>query len=94
MDKLGRAAIPVYVVYYPDKSYDLLPESITTEMLSTALRKASAKHPPEAFRPLVRATPAVAPSASAGAAPAAAPSASATVSPASAAPSASATVSP
>jgi thiol:disulfide interchange protein DsbD len=94
MDKLGRAAIPIYVVYYPDKSYDLLPESITTEMLSTALRKASAKHPPETFRPLVRGTPAGAPSASASAAPAAAPSASATVSPASAAPSASATVSP
>jgi len=59
MDKLGRAAIPIYVVYYPDKTYDLLPESITTEMLSTALRKASAMHPPESFRPLVRAAPEV-----------------------------------
>lgn len=55
MDKLGRAAIPIYVVYYPDKSYDLLPESITTAMLSEALRKASAKHPPETFKPLARA---------------------------------------
>ncbi len=56
MDKLGRAAIPIYVVFYPDKSYDLLPESITTEMLSTALHKANGKHPPEGFKPLVRKT--------------------------------------
>jgi thiol:disulfide interchange protein len=52
MDKLGRAAIPIYVVYYPDGSYDLLPESITTGMLSEALNKASKKFPPEGFKPL------------------------------------------
>jgi thiol:disulfide interchange protein len=54
MDKLGRAAIPIYVVYYPDKTYDLLPESITTEMLSSALKKASSKHPPDAFKPFAK----------------------------------------
>ncbi len=52
MDKLGRAAIPIYVVYYPDGSYDLLPESITTGMLSDALNKASKKYPPDGFKPL------------------------------------------
>ncbi len=51
MTKLGRAAIPIYVVYYPDKTYDLLPESITTDMLSRALGKASAKHPSDSFKP-------------------------------------------
>jgi thiol:disulfide interchange protein DsbD len=51
MDKLGRSGLPVYVVYYPDGSHDLLPEVITTEMLSTALNKASTKYPPGKFAP-------------------------------------------
>jgi thiol:disulfide interchange protein DsbD len=54
MEKLGRAAIPIYVVYYPDGSYDLLPETITTSMLSEALQKASKKFPPDGFKPLGR----------------------------------------
>jgi thiol:disulfide interchange protein DsbD len=54
MDKLGRAAIPIYVVYHPDKTYDLLPESITTAMLSESLNKASAKFPPDGFKALSR----------------------------------------
>jgi thiol:disulfide interchange protein DsbD len=47
MTKLGRAAIPIYVVYYPDGSRDLLPEAINTDMLSKALRKAADKYPPK-----------------------------------------------
>lgn len=51
MDKLGRSGLPVYVVYYPDGTTDLLPEVITTEMLSSALTKASTKFPPDKFAP-------------------------------------------
>jgi thiol:disulfide interchange protein len=50
MEKLGRAAIPIYVIYYPDGSYDLLPEVITTAMLSSALHKASSKYPPDKYK--------------------------------------------
>ena len=57
MEKLGREAIPIYVVYYPDGSHDLLPEVITTEMLATALGKASGKYPPEQFKPATPACP-------------------------------------
>jgi thiol-disulfide isomerase/thioredoxin len=81
MDKLGRAAIPIYVVYHPDKTYDLLPESITTAMLSESLNKASAKFPPDGFKALSRpnAASSAAPSTAAPstAAPSAASSASA-----------------
>jgi thiol:disulfide interchange protein DsbD len=55
MEKLGRAAIPIYVVYYPDGAYDLLPETITTSMLSEALTKATKKFPPDGIKPLGRA---------------------------------------
>ena len=68
MDELGRAAIPIYVVYYPDKTHDLLPESITTEMLSKALNKASAKYPPEGYKPLVPVAATAVPTAVPGAA--------------------------
>jgi thiol:disulfide interchange protein DsbD len=50
MEKLGREAIPIYVIYYPDGTWDLLPEQITTEMLSTALERASGKFPPDKFQ--------------------------------------------
>lgn len=49
MNKLGRSGLPIYVVYYPDGSHDLLPELITTQMLSDALKKASEKYPPSKF---------------------------------------------
>jgi thiol:disulfide interchange protein len=75
MDKLGRAAIPIYVVFYPDKTYDLLPESITTAMLSESLNKASAKFPPEAFKPLMRKAMSAASSTASPTAPAASASA-------------------
>ncbi len=47
--RLGRVGIPIYVIYYPDGTYDLLPESITTKMLADALKKASKKYPPAQF---------------------------------------------
>jgi thiol:disulfide interchange protein len=50
MEKLGREAIPIYVIYYPDGKWDLLPETITTDMLSKALHKASTKFPPNKFQ--------------------------------------------
>ena len=55
MEKLGREAIPIYVVYYPDGSHDLLPVTITTGMLSEALSKASAKFPPGKYQPAAKA---------------------------------------
>ena len=47
--KLGRAAIPIYVVFYPDGTHDLLPERIDKPMLLGALDKATGKYPPEKF---------------------------------------------
>jgi thiol:disulfide interchange protein len=95
MDKLGRAAIPIYVVYYPDHTYDLLPESITTAMLSGSLTKASAKHPPESFKPLGRVAPAPAAASNVAAAPAASSAAAPpAAAPSAAAPSAAASPSP
>ena len=49
VERLGRVGIPTYVIYYPDGTYDLLPESITTKMLADALKKASKKYPPAQF---------------------------------------------
>jgi len=54
MEKLGRTGIPIYVIYYPDGSHDLLPEVITTQMLSEALRRASAKYPVNGEKPAVK----------------------------------------
>ncbi len=50
ISKLGREAVPIYVVFYPDGTHDLLPEVITTDMLSKALHKASSKYPPDKFK--------------------------------------------
>ena len=55
MSKLGREAIPIYVIYYPDGTHDLLPESITTGMLSDALNKAAKKYPATQYRPAPKA---------------------------------------
>jgi thiol:disulfide interchange protein len=45
IDDLGRAGIPIYVILHPDGHRDLLPEAITTEMLSSALERAAEKYP-------------------------------------------------
>jgi thiol:disulfide interchange protein len=50
IEKLGRAGIPIYVILTPDGERDLLPEVITTDLLSQALQRASKAHPPEQFR--------------------------------------------
>jgi thiol:disulfide interchange protein DsbD len=47
---LGRGGIPVYVVYLPDGSNILLPETITTKMLSDALDEAATKFPKGKFK--------------------------------------------
>ncbi len=52
LDELGRAGIPVYAIYMPDGSVDLLPTSITTELLDERLRAASGRFPPSGFGPL------------------------------------------
>jgi thiol:disulfide interchange protein len=52
MNKLGRSAIPIYVIYYPDGSNQLLPEVINTEMLAGALKKAAKKFPLSKYKPL------------------------------------------
>ena len=44
---LGRTGIPIYVLYLPDGTRDLLPEAITTDMLVTHLEAAAKKFPPE-----------------------------------------------
>ena len=47
--KLGRSAIPAYVVYMPDGSIDLLPEVITKDMVLKSLSTASEKYPRDAY---------------------------------------------
>jgi thiol:disulfide interchange protein len=42
---LGRTGIPIYVLYLPDGTRDLLPEAITTEMLVAHLDAAAKKFP-------------------------------------------------
>lgn len=49
LDDLGRAGIPVYAIYMPDGSVDLLPQAITTELLADRLNAASAAWPPSAY---------------------------------------------
>ena len=44
---LGRTGIPIYVLYLPDGTRDLLPEAITTDMLVAHLNAAAKKFPPE-----------------------------------------------
>ena len=46
--KLGRSAIPAYVVYMPDVSIDLLPE-VTKDMVLKSLSKAAEKYPRDAY---------------------------------------------
>jgi thiol:disulfide interchange protein DsbD len=48
--RLGRTAVPAYVIYMPDGTFDLMPEVITTEMVVERLNAASAKYPPANFK--------------------------------------------
>lgn len=45
LEKLGRNGIPVYVIWMPDGTYDLLPVTITAEMVSSRLEEAAKKYP-------------------------------------------------
>ena len=47
LDKLGRKAVPAYVIYLPDGTFDLMPEAITTPMVVEHLHAAAAKFPPK-----------------------------------------------
>ncbi len=47
LDKLGRKAVPAYVIYLPDGSFDLMPEAITTQMVVDRLAAAAKKFPPK-----------------------------------------------
>lgn len=49
LEKLGRNGIPVYVIWFPDGSYDLLPAVITAEMVQTHLEDAAKKYPLDKF---------------------------------------------
>ncbi len=49
LDKLGRNGIPVYVIWFPDGSYDLLPITITAESVSARLEEAAKKYPLDKF---------------------------------------------
>ena len=53
--KLGRSAIPAYVVYMPDGSIDLLPEVITKDMVLKSLSGAAEKHPKSAYTSMAEA---------------------------------------
>lgn len=46
---LGRGGIPIYVVYLPDGTNILLPESISKKMLTDALAKAAEKFPKDKY---------------------------------------------
>lgn len=45
LDKIGRKAVPAYVIYLPDGSFDLMPEAITTQMVVDHLQQAAKKFP-------------------------------------------------
>jgi thiol:disulfide interchange protein DsbD len=49
LEKLGRNGIPVYVIWFPDGTYDLLPITITAEMVSSRLEEAAKKYPLDKF---------------------------------------------
>jgi thiol:disulfide interchange protein len=51
IEKLGREAVPIYVIFYPDGTHDLLPEVISTKMLSEALSRASERFPSDKYAP-------------------------------------------
>lgn len=47
LDKLGRKAVPAYVIYLPDGSFDLMPEAITPQLVIDHLQAAAKKFPPK-----------------------------------------------
>ena len=49
LEPFPYAGIPVYVIYMPDGTYDLMPQAITTELLAGRLRAASELWPAENF---------------------------------------------
>ncbi len=49
---LDRNGIPAYVVYYPDGTFELLPNVITAEMVQTSLDKAAQKYPADKYASL------------------------------------------
>ncbi len=49
---LDRNGIPAYVVYYPDGTFELLPNVITAEMVQTSLDKAAQKYPVDKYASL------------------------------------------
>ncbi len=51
MQRLGRSGIPIYVIYFPDGTHNLLPEIITSESLHGALKAASERYPKDEFAP-------------------------------------------
>jgi thiol:disulfide interchange protein len=57
--KLGRSGIPAYVIFYPDGSHDLMPITITAEMVAEHLKKASNRYPPHKYLPMKTAANAV-----------------------------------
>ena len=51
LEKLGRVAPPAYVIYLPDGSHDLLPDSLSSELLNEHIERASTRYPPSSFQP-------------------------------------------
>jgi thiol:disulfide interchange protein len=49
LDTLGRSGIPAYVIVMPDGTRDLLPVTITAEMVATHLEDASRRFPSQKF---------------------------------------------
>ena len=49
LESIGRAGIPAYVLLLPDGTRDLLPVTITAEMVATHLADASKRFPAEKF---------------------------------------------
>ncbi len=49
LEQLGRNGIPVYVIWYPDGTYDLLPAVITAELVAGRLEEAAKKFPLDKF---------------------------------------------
>lgn len=45
LQKLGRSGIPAYVIYFPDGTYELLPVTITAEMVVERMRAAAERFP-------------------------------------------------
>ncbi len=50
LEKLGRNGIPAYVIYLPDGNFDLLPEVITTDLLTERLEAAAERYPASKFK--------------------------------------------